>query len=711
MNLTHLKTIAIVLILGSVTAAFYWLANDEGERKKLDFLGLVLQINELNARVDAEVFSIHYGVVNDFDRLTSFERQLRDTVAPWKLQIAALDCLEPWQGKAELVRLLDQKQSRVEDFKSMKSVMRNSLASFVRLATSLLNHEESQSVELLKHVADVRWRGLEFALSANTDTEVRFRACLVQLENASQSRTSSYRNKVALLQRHSQVLLSRGMGLEKTIREISDHSSESLLGRQMAAVSLWATQEKLTSNRFRFALFVSTVLLIAYCGVKMAQVQRMMRQLAESNAMLDHRVASRTRELQAKTDEAEQLALVVRYTDNAVIISDDQGRIQWTNEGFTRISGYPLKEVIGLSPGKLLQGPETSQATVRRMRDAIAARKGFDLEIVNYHKNGAPYWLAIEVRPIVDQTGNVVKFIAIQSDITARKNAQAERDALQAEMLAISRQAGMAEVATGVLHNVGNVLNSVNVSANIVVERLKSSRVGTLAKASSVISEQPDLADFFSSDPRGKSFPRLLQELATNLSSERDAQLCELHSLVENIDHIKEIVNMQQAFGKVHGTTELVDMVKLFEEALRIDDAAFARHKVEVVRQFNELPPILTEKHSVMQILLNLIGNAKQSVNEFGGDHKTLTLTLDVGNDDISIQVRDNGVGIQPDNLSKVFTHGFTTKSNGHGFGLHSCALAAQKLGGSLSAHSDGIGRGATFTLRLPTNKESLCKV
>ena len=707
----HIKSIAILLILGSVTATFYWLANDEGERRKSDFLSLIHQINELDAKINTEVFSIHYGEVNDFDRLTSLQKHLLDTVPQWNLQIAALDCLEPWQGKAELLTLLDQKQSRVEEFKSIKSVMRNSLASFVRTATGLLNDEESQSAESLKHVANVRWRGLEFALSANTDSENCFRASLAQLENVSQSRTSSYRNKVALLQRHSQVVLSRGMGLEKTIRQISGHSPESLLDRQLTTVSLWAAQEKLTSNRFRFALFVSTVLLIVYCGVKMSQVQRMMRQLAESNAMLDHRVASRTRELQAKTDEAEQLALVARYTDNAVIISDDQGRIQWANEGFTRITGYTLSEAIGLSPGELLQGPETSRETVRRMRDAIAAREGFDVEIINYHKNGTPYWLAIEVRPIVDQTGNVVKFIAIESDITARKDAQSERDEMQAEMLAISRQAGMAEVATGVLHNVGNVLNSVNVSANIAVERLKSSRVGTLAKASSVISEQPDLADFFSSDPHGKSFPRLLQELATNLSSERDAQLNELHSLVENIDHIKEIVSMQQEFAKAHGTTELVDMVKLFEEALRIDNAAFARHKVEVVRQFNELPPILTEKHSVMQILLNLLKNAKQSVNEFGGDDKVLTLTLDAGDDDISIQVRDNGVGINAQNLSKVFTHGFTTKSTGHGFGLHSCALAAQKLGGSLSVHSDGSGHGATFTLRLPTKTESLCKV
>ncbi len=711
MKSRKLATATTLASLVSVTATFYWLANDEGDRRHSDFLCLVRQIDELNSKIDAEVFSIRHGVVNDLDRLVSLGKQLHDTVAQWNLQSAALDCLEPWQGNVELSNLLDQKQSHVEDFKSIQSVMRNSVASFKILATSLLNSKENQSAESLKRVADVRWRGLDFVLSANTDSQNQLCACLAQLQNLSKSQTPYFRKKVALLERHSQVMIYRGIELEKTIREISDHSLESLLNAQLTAVSVWAEREKLRSTRFRFALFSSTILLIGYCGIKMTQVQRMMRQLAESNETLDQRVASRTRDLRTKTDEAEQLALVAKYTDNAVIITDDQGRIEWVNEGFTRISGYTLEEGLGMSPGKLLQGPETSNETIRFMREAIARREGFDVEIINYHKNGTTYWLAIEARPIMDREGNVVKYIAIETDITARKLAQTEREKLQAELVVASRQAGMAEVATGVLHNVGNVLNSVNVSANIAVERLKSSRVATLAKASTVILEQADLAVFLTSDPRGKAFPRLLQELATHFTSERDVQLNELRSLVKNIDHIKEIVQMQQSFAKVRGTTEYVDLVQLFEDALKIYVAGFARHKVKVVRQFCDLEPILTEKHNVVQIILNLIKNAKQSVNASGRDDKLITLTITADQSSVGIQVRDNGVGIESGNLSRVFNHGFTTKSDGHGFGLHSCALAAQQLGGSLSAHSDGIGCGALFTLRLPLEKDTLCKV
>lgn len=711
MNARKWTTATILAFLFSGTAVFYWLANDEGERKQSDFQSLVHKINELNSKIDAEVFSIRYGMVNDLDRLVSLHRQLHETVELWNLQSAALDCLKPWQDNAEMTKLFDQKQSRVEDFKSTQGVMRNSVASFITLATSLLNSKDNQSPESLKRVAEIRWRGLDFVLSASTDSQNRLLACLAQLQNLSQSQTHYFRKRVALLDRHSQVMLSRGIELEKTIREIYDHSPESLLNNQMAAVSDWAVREKRRSTMFRFALFSSAILLITYCGFKMTQVQRMMRQLAESNETLDQRVASRTRELQIKTEEAEQLALVAKYTDNAVIITDDQGSIEWVNEGFTRISGYTLEEATGLSPGKLLQGPETSKETVCFMREAIARREGFDVEIINYHKKGTPYWLAIEVRPIMDREGNVIKFIAIESDITGRKLAQAERDNLQSDLVVASRQAGMAEVATGVLHNVGNVLNSVNVSANVAVERLKSSRVSTLAKASEVILGQSDLAAFLTSDPRGKAFPRLLQELAIHFSSEQDVQLNELHSLVENINHIKEIVGRQQSFAKVCGTTEYVDLVKLFEDALKIYDAELARHKIKVMRRFFDLKPILTEKHKVMQIVLNLIKNAKQSVKASGRVDKLITLTITSGQSTVCIQICDNGVGIESGKLSRVFNYGFTTKSDGHGFGLHSCALAAQQLGGSLSAHSDGTGLGALFTLRLPLKKETLCNV
>lgn len=418
------------------------------------------------------------------------------------------------------------------------------------------------------------------------------------------------------------------------------------------------------------------------------------------------------RALAEATEENEKLALVAKYTDNAVVITDAQVRVEWANEGFTRLTGYTLDEIRGCVPGKLLQGENTDHETIAYMSSRIKQQKGFDVEIVNYSKSGEEYWLAIEVRPIHDSHGNVVKFIAIESNITERKQAEQERVRLSSELQEAARKTGMADVATGVLHNVGNVLNSVNVSANLLMQQLQGSKVTTLRKASDLIYEKRSvLSDFLIKDERGKHFPQFLKELTTSLSNERDSEIEELRNLLDNIEHVKEIVNMQQTYARISGATEPVDVVDMVEDAMRINDAGLIRHSVEVVRELEDAPLIMAEKHKVLQILVNLISNAKYALSDSNRDDKIMTLSVTSDEQSVCIQVHDNGVGIAPEHLSKIFNHGFTTKQDGHGFGLHSSALAAQELGGALTAQSSGIGKGATFALRLPIERETLCKV
>jgi C4-dicarboxylate-specific signal transduction histidine kinase len=160
---------------------------------------------------------------------------------------------------------------------------------------------------------------------------------------------------------------------------------------------------------------------------------------------------------------------------------------------------------------------------------------------------------------------------------------------------------------------------------------------------------------------------------------------------------------MQQSYARISGVTEPVKVTDLVEDALRLNAGAFQRHEVEVVRDFAPgAPDITTEKHKVLQILVNLVRNAKYACDESGRADKRMTVRVTHGQGRVRIQVADNGVGIPPENLTRIFNHGFTTKKDGHGFGLHSGANAAKELGGSLVAHSDGQGRGATFTLELP---------
>jgi two-component system, NtrC family, sensor kinase len=272
----------------------------------------------------------------------------------------------------------------------------------------------------------------------------------------------------------------------------------------------------------------------------------------------------------------------------------------------------------------------------------------------------------------------------------------------QSELLSKARQAGMAEIATNVLHNVGNVLNSVNVSASLVAERVSKSKCSAVARVAALLNDHMDDLTAFLLGPQGRQLPIYLQELAGELTLERDAAVLELSVLRGNVDHIKSIVAMQQNYASRIGVVDTVDIQGLVEDSLRMNEGAFSRHAVEVIRDFGPVPAIQVDKHKVLQILVNLIRNAKYACEETGLGEKRVTVRLRAEEDAVLISVIDTGVGIPKENLSRIFNHGFTTRPDGHGFGLHGSALAARDLGGSLHAESAGVGEGATFNLTLP---------
>jgi signal transduction histidine kinase len=298
----------------------------------------------------------------------------------------------------------------------------------------------------------------------------------------------------------------------------------------------------------------------------------------------------------------------------------------------------------------------------------------------------------------------------LESEVAERTRAEQELKEMTARLIDASRQAGMAEVATGVLHNVGNVLNSVNVSTTVVREKLQQSRISHLSKAVGLLrDEEANLAAFLTKEPTGRQLPQFLSRLTDHLVEENKALLLETDALDQNVQHIRQIVAMQQSFAQVLGVTESLEVEGLMEDALQFNLAAFERHGIKVVRQYAPVPPVLVDRHKVLQILINLLRNAKQALRDVHRDQKQVTLAITATPDRrVRLTIADNGIGITPENLGKIFRHGFTTKKDGHGFGLHSGALAAQEMKGSLTAHSDGQDTGATFTLDLPTAAEKL---
>lgn len=326
--------------------------------------------------------------------------------------------------------------------------------------------------------------------------------------------------------------------------------------------------------------------------------------------------------------------------------------------------------------------------------------------------DGEPIWASVTKVPIYDRMGQIAGIIGISRDITALKRAEEELDLKSKELIAASRAAGMAEVATGVLHNVGNVLNSVNVAATLVSDMVRRSKAVNLARLAAMLKEHgQNLSVFLTQDEKGKQIPAYLDQLGKHLAEEQQTLLRELDEMRKSVDHIRDIVATQQGYAKVGGTVEPVIVADLVEMALRMQLTALTRHDVTVMRQFSPVPTVVAEKHKVLQILNNLIRNAKQAMEANLDDHKHLTVRLAPnGQGGVSIQVLDNGVGIAHENLIKIFAHSYTTRPGGHGFGLHSAALAAKEMGGSLTVHSEGVGKGAMFCLDLPAQPKPIAE-
>jgi signal transduction histidine kinase len=271
------------------------------------------------------------------------------------------------------------------------------------------------------------------------------------------------------------------------------------------------------------------------------------------------------------------------------------------------------------------------------------------------------------------------------------------------ELANANRRAGMAEIANNLLHNVGNVLNSVNVSANLIAEKVNQAKLSSLGKAIDLMHEHEfDLGTFFSKDVRGKQLLEYMNRLYQYLLSNQQETLKELNLLLQSMEHINKIVAMQQAYAGVTTVMEMVDIRNLVADSLRMTIDVFNPLGIKVIREFSNVPLINLDKHKVLQILVNLMSNAEHACADSAHSEKCVTLRVYVADEYVKVLVIDNGVGISKENLTRIFNYGFTTRVTGHGFGLHNSVLAAQEMGGRLNVQSDGIGKGATFTLELP---------
>ena len=477
-------------------------------------------------------------------------------------------------------------------------------------------------------------------------------------------------------------------------------------------------------------LFV-TKRMVLPLGASMESLEKSEAALRVARGELEERVAQRTTELSLANEELRQkselLDSVLRSMGDAVLVAGPDERLLVCNAAASELLGADkqgdamhgwLERRRCLLPDRRTELSAEEMPLSRALRGETCEQIEMFLEVPD---RPAGIWLSVLSRPLHGLDKSRCGGVAVFRDITPRKEAEErlrrmndelerrvkerthELKEAQARAVALARQAGMSEVASNVLHNIGNVLTSLSTSVSMLAERLRASRLETLGKLAAMLREhRNDIASFITADERGRQLPEYVHKLSAHLLAERDEMLEVTDELNRHVEHIRVIVDLQQSYAKTAVLEEIVSIEEIVEDALRMSAAALRRHDIRVERRFAELPLGSVDKHKVLQILLNLIGNAKYALDENRpGDRVVIVQIERPAEDRVRVQVIDNGMGISAETLPKIFQHGFTTRKEGHGFGLHSSAIAARVLGGSLSVHSDGRGRGATFTLEL----------
>ncbi|KTD13282.1 sensor histidine kinase [Legionella jamestowniensis] len=398
--------------------------------------------------------------------------------------------------------------------------------------------------------------------------------------------------------------------------------------------------------------------------------------------------------LNEKLERAQHIARLCYWHYDA-----DTDRISWSKELYNLLDLNPnalqtLKEFLDVVH------PEDSAQLKSLVSTALDKRVNYTFELRLKNGQGQYQWY----RTIADCQGQKNELSGILIDIDRDKKNEEEIKELSQKLLETARRAGMSEIATSILHNIGNVLNSSNVSINLIKENFSQPFYQKLFKIIAMLKEhQRDIENYLTQDEKGKLIPEYLIALGDILIKAQQDNLTELTNLEEDIQHLKAIVAMQQAFSGVSSIAEKIYIPELIETALQMSANSLKDKAITVNKQYGDSSFVFADKSKLLQILINLIQNAKEAVsNNSPNKKKQIDFSVKHANKKLQIVVTDNGEGILPDNLDRIFSFGFTTKPNGHGFGLHSCALSAQDMGGALKVKSPGPGKGAIFTLTLP---------
>ncbi|MCP4614592.1 MAG: PAS domain-containing protein [Planctomycetes bacterium] len=434
------------------------------------------------------------------------------------------------------------------------------------------------------------------------------------------------------------------------------------------------------------------------------------RRLIEAKKRLENIVKERTAEVIKQKEEIEEqaekimmynielekLSIVASETDNAVIIMDADGAFEWVNDGFERMYKMTLddlKEKRGRGIVEASSNPKINDVIDKCVEDNIS----ITYETSSKTDEGNKVWAHTTLTPMTDNEGNLLKLIAIDSDITELK-------AAQNKAITNAHKAGMADVAMNTIHNVGNILNSVKTSVGMMPMALKSLKIGNFTKANTLLRKNMDsLEDFIVHDKKGRRLLEYYLKIEGVMVDESQNIHQQIKKISGKIQSIEDVIDTQKSYAEeADALVEEVNMEEIVEDAVTINSEFITNNHIKIVKEIDGDFNIQSHKMKLIQIMIGLITNAKEAMEDIPDDSRTLKYTLKREESAILLLVTDTGCGIPLENINSIFNHGFTTKLDHKGFGLHKCANDMTEIGGKMWAESDGIGKGATFILKFP---------
>ncbi len=420
----------------------------------------------------------------------------------------------------------------------------------------------------------------------------------------------------------------------------------------------------------------------------------------ELNRTLEQKVFDRTEELKSsnkalKESESKISSFLLNSPDYIFIIDHDF-IIQYANRSG---AGYATENITGNDAFSFL--PLEYHDQFRRAFVQTFKTGSSDIMEVNMVlPNGEQKWIENRFAAIRDDT-TISEIMLIATDISMRKKTEKKFKTAQKELLAQAHLAGMAEIATGILHNVGNILNSLKVSAQLIQEVLRKSSIDGFKNANQLLNEHADnLNDFFRHNPKGKKLLLYYQTLEEKFEGDNNKIISYMSRLFDKIQEISDVVAAQQDYAGAPSFLEELDVSVIIDSVLVIESEIMEESYISVEKEYTNVPKIVAQKTKFLHILVNLFKNARNAMTE--SSSKKLSVRVDCNDRTVFIRVKDTGMGIPQKDITKIFAYGYTTMKDGLGFGLHNCANYMTEMGGKIWAESDGKGEGATFVLEFP---------